>query len=405
MPLEPLAYHLKVHSHFFQQPKTWEFFSSARNKNEQLLNFRTELLKNTYKFDPAAEPGLYSKIESAKDKLGLDHLPVTVYQAQYTDELNASIAFVENQAHIVLSGRLSQLLGEEEITAVLAHELSHVKLYASLNGEMETADRIVTAIANDSSNENAHYETARLFRLYTEIFCDRGACLVLGKTDPVITSLVKVATGLSSVNAEAYLKQAEEIFSLDNETKTHSVSHPENFIRARALDLWHRKGKETEAEIVKMIEGRMHLDQLDIFRQKELSRLTLEFIRLLLKPKWFRTTLVHALAKQYFSEFSFDDSVSVRQEFSDAVFQSHHSIKEYLAYVLLDFVLSDPALEEVPMGRAFELAEALHLKLNFEAILKKEMRLSDKKLQGMRNKALAAYSGVKENEDEQIYEG
>lgn len=239
--LTALAYHQKVKEHFKQQPKTWDYFTVTKNKEEQLLQFKTELLKNSYKFNPESEAFIYNKIEAAKEKLGLQNLQTTVYQAQYTDELNASIIYLHNEAHIVFSGQITKLLDEEELLAVLAHELTHVKLYSMLEGDLEVADRIITAIANNYNSEASYFETARLFRLYTEIFCDRGAYAVLEKTEPVISSLVKVSTGLEKINAANYLLQADEIFSADNNLKTVGVSHPENFIRAKAIQLWHEK--------------------------------------------------------------------------------------------------------------------------------------------------------------------
>ena len=81
-------------------------------------------------------------------------------------------------------------------------------------------------------------QTARRYQLYTEIFADRGALCVTGLLDPVIAGLVKIQTGLAQVSAPAYLKQAEEIFAGGN-VATVEHSHPEAFIRARALSLWH----------------------------------------------------------------------------------------------------------------------------------------------------------------------
>jgi hypothetical protein len=54
MLLEPLPYHLKVRDHFKQQKNTWDFFAAARTKEDQLTQFQTELLKNTYQFNPGS---------------------------------------------------------------------------------------------------------------------------------------------------------------------------------------------------------------------------------------------------------------------------------------------------------------------------------------------------------------
>jgi hypothetical protein len=405
MSLQALPYHLKVRDYFRQQDKTWEFFAAAKTKEDQLLQFKTELLKNTYKFDPASDHKIYDKVNLAKEKLELNDLPVTVYQAQYTDELNASIVFLEKEAHIVFSGRIIQLLNEEELLAVIAHELTHVKLYSMLENDLEVADRIITAIANNYNSEAAYFETARLFRLYTEIFCDRGACIVLGNPDAVITSLVKSATGLEKVNSETYLKQADEIFAVDNTTKTDSVSHPENFIRARAVKLWQEKNESTEEEIARMIQGNINLDQLDIFKQRELTKLTRQLLQLYLKPKWFQSTMVISQVKQYFSDFSLSENAKLDEALINTIEKLHPTIKEYLSYVLLDFAMLDSTLEEIPSGWAFQFSEDVMLKTSFETILKKEMKLSDKKLEQYRQKTLSAYYEVKENEGEQIYEG
>lgn len=402
--LTPLPYHRQVRDYFRQQTKTWDYFALAKNKEEQLNEFKTELLKNTYKFDPVADQGIYSKIDLAKNKLGLIELPVTVYQAQYTEELNAAIVYLNREAHIVFSGPVITLLTEEELLAVLAHELTHIKLYSLLDGELEIADRIITAIANNHSSEAAYYETARLFRLYTEIFCDRGALLVTGNYEPVITSLVKMSTGLHQVQAETYLRQADEIFAADAKTRSAGVSHPENFIRAKALQLWHNQADEAEKTVGNMVEHTIELDRLDIFQQQEMAILTRRFLQLFLKPRWIQTTLVIGLARQYFADFTWDEAAVLDASFIEKLTGLHSSIKDYLAYVLFDFVMADPSLEQVPAGWAFQFAEDAQLKEQLDAIVRKEGKLSEKKLQQHKQKSLAAYYAVKENESEQIYE-
>jgi len=47
----------------------------------------------------------------------------------------------------------------------------------------------------------------------------------------------------------------------------------------------------------------------------------------------------------------------------------------------------------------------MQLKNSYDTIIKKELKLSDKKLQQHKQKMLNAYYEVKENESEQIYEG
>ena len=454
---QALPYQLKVRDYFKQQASTWEFFAAARTREEQLVSFQTELLKNTYQFRRGTDTALYEKIDLVREKLELGDLPITAYQAQNANdpELNASIVYLHREAHLVFSGPILERLNEAELLAVIAHELTHVRLYTLLDGDLEVADRIITALANNYNSDPPYYETARLFRLYTEIFCDRGAYAVLGDSGPVITLLVKLATGLSEVNAESYTLQAEAVFSAEPGTQSGMPTHPENFIRARALKLWHEEqgaaaaigdagapgsegagipGSEgarsaetkpgAEEAIVRMIEGKPELDRLDLFSQRELNELTALFLQEYLRPKWLQSTLVMGLVREYFPgglvvgrdmepgrSAGAERGSGVARGFGgehgsvgdeggsggahrliDTLTDAHPSIRDYFAYVLLDFVLADPSLEEMPAGRAFAFAGEMQLTAAYDAIYKKELQLSDKKWQQHKQKVLEAYA-------------
>lgn len=401
--LQPLTYHTRVRDHFKSQSKTWDFFAQQQNRDAYLAEFKNELLKNTYKFSPETDTALYDKVHQAKTALGLEHLPVTVYQAQYSEEVNASIIFLGNEAHLVFSGRITQLLDDAELLAVIAHELTHVKLYTLLDGDLEVADRIITSIANHGESDPVYYETARRFRLYTEIFCDRGAYLVLRQTAPVITSLVKVATGLDKVHAENYIRQAEEIFAAAAE-KSNTHSHPENYIRARAIHLWATEGEKAAMEISRMMEGDSEIDRLDLFAQEELTALTRNFLQLFLKPKWFQSGPIIGHARNFFNDFKTDEDLVLKSETTERIGLAHTSIKEYLCWLLYDFAVLDPSLEEVPFGRAFQFAEDTGLKETFNQIVIREMKLSQKRLETFRIKSLNAFHAVPEGAAEQINE-
>lgn len=387
--LSILPYHLSTTHFFLNQKSVWDFFANHSHKEEQLKDFKNDLLKNTYKFDESSEDALYQKVNLAKEKLGL-HFPVTIYQAQHSEDINASVVFVNEEVHIVFSGKLMQSLTEEELLAIIAHELSHVHLYKQLNGDVEVADRIITAIANHQGSTPAHYETARLFKLYSEIFCDRGAYIVTGNYHSTISSLVKIATGLQTVNPDSYIKQAEEIFENVANTRTLGITHPENFIRARAMWLWHTKGHDAEPAIQKMIEGQTGLDELDLFQQQYSALITKELIELILAPQWMQTPQTIALAKQYFSSIELNPTVD-KTSLAIKIEHLHSNLQDYLAYVLYDFTTVDKELEDLPIGYSFFLADELKLTSAFSGVVKKEKKLTDKKTLSLKKQSLASY--------------
>ncbi len=426
---EALPYHLKVRDFFRRQTSTWEFFAAARTREAQLIAFQTELLKNTYQFNRDNEPALFEKIDRVREQLELGTLPVMAYQAQYThsgNELNASVIYLDQQAHLVFSGPILEKLNEEELLAVIAHELTHVRLYTVLNGDLEVADRIITSIANHRDGDmprsagkeysgnmppfpqssydwpsagasmTPYVETARLFKLYTEIYCDRGAYAVLGDPVPVITMLLKLATGLTNVNAESYSQQAEAIFSAKPGTKSDTPTHPENFIRTRALRLWHEQREAATAAITRMIEGLPGLDQLDLFTRQQLSDLTREFLQEYLRPEWIRSTLVIALERQYFPDKAGspgrESGTREPVQLQETIASLHPDIRTYFGYVLLDFALVDPSLEDMPAGRAFEFAGEMQLSDVYDTICKKELQLNDKKWLQHKQKVQKAYA-------------
>ena len=78
--LSLLDYHLRTTNYFKKQNSVWQFFANHIQKEEQLKEFKTDLLKNSYKFDETTdEMGLYKKVNLAKEKLNLT-LSVTLYQ-------------------------------------------------------------------------------------------------------------------------------------------------------------------------------------------------------------------------------------------------------------------------------------------------------------------------------------
>jgi predicted SprT family Zn-dependent metalloprotease len=394
--LEPLPYHVELRDYLkSQERELWNWFASARSQADYTENLRLELLKSTYRLDVESHSALYQSVEEAKARLQLD-IPVTLYQAQNSPQCNAALYFIPDQGHIVFSGPVLTLLNAGELKSVVGHELAHYHLSGRDNGEFHIADRLIHAVADDPRASASHEQTARRSQLYTEIFADRGALLVTGDAQPVIAGLVKIQTGLSQVSAPAYLKQAEEIFSKGN-IATEELSHPEAFIRARALALWQEQRDDAETRISAMIEGSAALDQLDLIGQRRLSSVTRRLLEQLLRPAWFQTPPVLGHAKLFFHDFKPANDTTVAS--LDGLKFSDPRLREYLCYVLLDFITADPDLDELPLAAAFELSRQLELDAPFEKLAAKELKMKVRDVRRIKEQAAEMLSKAEVNDE------
>jgi Peptidase family M48 len=370
--LEPLPYHIELRDYLkSEERELWNWFASAQAKADYTENLRLELLKSTYRLDADGHPELFRSVEAARARLRLD-IPVTLYQAQNSPQLNAALFYIPGQGHVVFSGPVLTLLNSEELKSVIGHELAHYHLWERDGSEFHIADCLLHAVANDPRASRSHEQTARRYQLYTEIFADRGSLCVTGYANPVVAGLVKIQTGFSQVSAASYLKQAEEIFAKGN-VATEGLSHPEAFIRARALALWQEQRENAEAQICGMIEGAAALEELDLIGQQRLTAATRRLLECLLRPKWFQTPATLGHAKLFFTDFQ--PATTDDLALGDALKFSEARVREYLCYVLLDFTKADPDLDDIPLAAALELSGRLDLDAQFEKLAAMELKM------------------------------
>jgi len=371
--LLPTRYHTVLKDFLKQhEPKLWEWLASAEAKAGYASELKLDLLKNTYRLAAEDHALVYRLADQAKAGLGLD-IPITLYQAQNSTVLNAAIFYLPGEGHIVFSGNVLSLLREDELLALLSHELAHYHLWNAHGGEYHVVDRAVSTLAQSPRASGSHLHTARNSRLYTEIYCDRASWLLGRDTAPMIRALVKMETGLQEVNAVSYLKQAREVLSQAADSSK-GLTHPETYIRAEALSLWVEKGTEAEPEIAKLIEGTRSVDELDLPGQVRMAALTRELIHELLQPEWFRTGSVLGHARLFFEDFE------VGRFSRDFVpeFSPDEKTREYLNYILLDFSVMDPELEQEPLKQAVQVARRWDLYDSFAELARKELKIKAK---------------------------
>lgn len=272
--LEPLAYHLDVIGYLQREERhAWEWSASAA-LTQEVDEIRDSMLRDTYRLEQTGHADVFEACQTAMTRLGIE-APFTLYQAN-DGSMNASLVYVPGEIHLVFFGPILEKLNKAELLALMGHELSHYLLWSLGEHEHYRASRVFDHALSYTDAKPSHRETARLLSLHTELFADRGAAIAADGPESAIAVLVKVMTGLTNVDPEAYLRQAQEVESSSG--KSQGMSHPEIYLRARALQLWWADDPELATWLKKHLLGPLSIEALDLMGQRELTQMTRTFL-------------------------------------------------------------------------------------------------------------------------------
>jgi len=353
----------------------WSWFSVEGSRVEQDDAIRLELLRSTYRLTREASRPIFEAVDDVCIRLGLD-VPVSCYQAQLQQGNNVGLAYIPGEIHVIFAGDAAKSFTPAELRSVVGHELWHYVLLYRWH-DFAVAAALLEAMANDARASSSHEASVRLFRLYTECYCDRASYLVVGELEPTIAALVKLQTGAGDVSAASYLEQVDEVYRRGHPC-SEGLSHPEMFIRARALADWAAHGAEADHELGMVIEGPMRLTELDLLGQQRVCQLTRRLILAFLTPSWLQTELLIAHARLFFDDFV-PDSTSDPELARELAAGDEHLL-DYFCYVLLDLVAADAGLDDGPLAAALRLSDELGLGERFRRIATKELKLRKKRM-------------------------
>jgi Zn-dependent protease with chaperone function len=154
---------------------------------------------------------------------------------------------------IVVHTSLVDLLTPEELQAVLAHELGHLKcehgVYLTLANIIVLATGGLLPGIGNALAQNLQAQMLQWLRC-AEFSCDRAALLVSQDPKTVISVLMKLSGGspllAPLLNVDAFLAQARAYEAIGSTsfgkmltaTQTEQLSHPVPVLRAKEIDLW-----------------------------------------------------------------------------------------------------------------------------------------------------------------------
>lgn len=371
--LLPLKYHRDLVEYLrHDETHVWDWATSANAIQQQSDEVRDAMLRQTYRLEPGSHPAVFAACAVAMEKLEIE-APVTLYQAA-DGAMNAALYYVPGEVHLVFSGPTFERLNEAELLALMGHELAHYKLWTADDGAYYDASRILDLALSFSDAKPAHRESARLMSLYTELYADRGAGLAVGALAPAVSMLVKVMTGLGAVDPAAYLRQANELEA--GNLKSAGQSHPESFMRARALELWWHGSDELDGWIERRLLGPISIEALDLIRQRELTRLTRGFLARFVQQDIGGDDSVLTQVRRYFPEFMPGEAVLDLERIAPEKIDD--ATRDYFIAVMFDCAMADPDTSDEMMTLAAKTAQSIGASDQFKAALKRDLKWTKK---------------------------
>jgi len=195
-------------------------------------------------------PHLHKLLIEACEILDLE--PPQLYVQQNPTPNAYTFAMRGKQPFVVLHTSLIEMLTPEEIQAVIAHELGHLKcehgVYLTMANVLVLAANLLpawgTVIAQSLQNQMLQWVRC------AEFSCDRAALLAIQDPKVVMSVLMKLAGGSPTLapllNLEAFIEQAKAYDSIATDSlgemlqaaQTAQLTHPVPVIRAREIDRW-----------------------------------------------------------------------------------------------------------------------------------------------------------------------
>lgn len=236
-------------------PRVLQYISEKSIEKEMLH----QSISSRLRINAKQYPSIYKQFLKMAQVLDVKKLPALYIET--TPTINAYAMGMENYSIVLCSG-LIDIMDEDELMAILGHELGHVKcehqLYKTLAHFMATFGVIIFSQAKipgvelflNAGRIGIEYALADWSRK-AELSCDRAALLATQDVDAVAGALTKLA-GYSrkyaeELNIDAVEEQADYLEDLQNESllvklmKIQTLTqqtHPDTVVRVKEIRRW-----------------------------------------------------------------------------------------------------------------------------------------------------------------------
>lgn len=183
------------------------------------------LLGNNIKTSSRQYPTLYKIYQNCVKDLDINPEPI-LYVSQ-NPSVNA-YSLGNERPYVVINTALLDLLEENEIRTVLAHELGHIKCEHSILSQMALWVMGAASMLGDLTlGLGKLITTGMIYAFYewrrnAELSADRAAMLVMDDLNPVMKTMMKLSGGThkyaNECSLEEFIRQADDYQDLDQDS-------------------------------------------------------------------------------------------------------------------------------------------------------------------------------------------
>tara|TARA_B100000965_G_scaffold64713_1_gene50449 strand:+ start:1256 stop:2392 length:1137 start_codon:yes stop_codon:yes gene_type:complete len=214
--------------------------SLKKDPYEKVSNNKTnnlnQLLSTSVKVSKEIFPNIYSAIENVFNRLKIkNNLNFFVTANHFQTQATCSAMPLGDSAEIILTSKLVELLNEEELESIIAHEVAHFYYQHALYPQP------------NSTKNRLEYLNLLNFSRAAEISADRIGFIGCGSLESSLRAMLKITSGLSEkhlkFNFSSYLDQLRELKEIKGDQNLMYSTHPNFLNRMQAL-IWFSMSNE-----------------------------------------------------------------------------------------------------------------------------------------------------------------
>ena len=225
---------------YFKDDPSQLNISLKKNPYEKVTNNKAnnlnQLLSTSIKVSKEIFPNIHSAIENVFDRLKIkNNLNFFVTANHFQTQASCSAMPLGNSAEIILTSKLVELLNNEELESIIAHEIAHFYYQHALYPQ--------------TNNTKNRIELLNLlnFSRAAEISADRIGFIGCGSLEASLRAMLKITSGLSEkhlkFNFSSYLDQLRELKEIKGDQNLMYSTHPNFLNRMQAL-IWFSMSNE-----------------------------------------------------------------------------------------------------------------------------------------------------------------